>query len=90
MTSALGTAAVEELRAGLLGDLIERGHPGYAEARAIWNGHIERQPALIARCRGVADVIATVRFAREHDVARRGARWWSRRRRTRACVTTAS
>ena len=63
MTSALGTVAVEELRDGLLGDLIERGHPGYAEARAIWNGHIERQPALIARCRGVADVIATVRFA---------------------------
>ena len=68
MTSALGPAAVEELRGGLLGDLIERGQPEYAEARAIWNGHIERQPALIARCRGVADVIATVRFAREHDV----------------------
>jgi hypothetical protein len=68
MTTALEIAATEELRAGLLGDVIERGGPGYAEARAIWNGHVERQPALIAGCRGVADVIAAVRFAREHDL----------------------
>ena len=68
MTTALEIAATEELRAGLLGDVIERGQPGYAEARAIWNGQVERQPALIARCRGVADVIAAVRFAREHDL----------------------
>jgi FAD/FMN-containing dehydrogenase len=68
MTTALGTAATDELRSGLLGDVIERGQPGYAEARAIWNGMVERQPALIARCRGVADVIAAVRFAREHDL----------------------
>jgi FAD/FMN-containing dehydrogenase len=68
MTTALEIAATEELRAGLLGEVIERGQPGYAEARAIWNGQVERQPALIARCRGVADVIAAVRFAREHDL----------------------
>ena len=68
MTTALETAAADELRPGMLGDVIERGDPGYAEARAIWNGHVERQPALIARCRGVADVIAAVRFAREHDL----------------------
>jgi len=68
MTTALDVAATEELRSGMLGDVIERGHPGYAEARAIWNGQVSRQPALIARCRGVADVIAAVRFAREHDL----------------------
>jgi FAD/FMN-containing dehydrogenase len=61
-------AATEELRSAMLGDVIERGDAGYAEARAIWNGHIDRQPAAIARCRGVADVIAAVRFAREHDL----------------------
>src|SRR5687768_17394561 len=39
----------------------------YDEQRRIWNGSIDRRPALIARCAGVADVISTVRFAREHD-----------------------
>ena len=68
MTTALETAATEALRAEMLGDVVERGHADYAESRAIWNGHIERQPAAIARCRGVADVIAAVRFARERDL----------------------
>ncbi len=40
----------------------------YEEVRAIRNGMIERQPALIARCDGVADVISAVNFAREHDL----------------------
>src|SRR4029453_13380556 len=42
--------------------------PTYDDDRKVWNGHIDRRPALIARCRGVADVIAAVRFAREHDL----------------------
>jgi FAD/FMN-containing dehydrogenase len=37
-------------------------------ARAIWNGTIDRRPQLIARCIGSADVVAAVRFAREHDL----------------------
>ena len=41
---------------------------GYDAARAIWNGAIERRPACIARCTGVADVVAAVRFARERDL----------------------
>jgi FAD/FMN-containing dehydrogenase len=52
----------------MLGEVVERGDDGYAGARAIWNGAIDRQPALIARCRGVADVIDAVRAAREHDL----------------------
>jgi FAD/FMN-containing dehydrogenase len=68
MTTALEATATDELRANLIGDVVDPGHPGYAEALAIWNGQIQRRPALIARCRGVADVIAAVRFAREHDL----------------------
>jgi len=68
MTTALDSSAVEALGSAMLGDVIERGDPGYSDARAIWNGHIERQPALIARCRGVADVIAAIRFARGRDL----------------------
>lgn len=60
--------AVDGLAAGFLGDLIRPGDRGYDEARQVWNAHIQRRPALIARCRGVADVIATVRFCREHDL----------------------
>jgi FAD/FMN-containing dehydrogenase len=42
--------------------------PGYDAARAIWNGAIDRRPACIARCTGVADVVAAVGFARERDL----------------------
>ena len=50
------------------GDLILPGDPGYDEARAVYNAMIDKHPAAIARCRDAADVIACVRFAREHGV----------------------
>src|SRR5262245_21069233 len=65
MTS-IDKAAVGGLAANFLGQLIQPGDPTYDSARQIWNGHIQRKPALIARCSGVADVIAAVRFGREH------------------------
>jgi FAD/FMN-containing dehydrogenase len=49
----------------LRGQLIAPDHPGYEVARQIWNGSIDRRPALIARCAGVADVLAAVRYARD-------------------------
>jgi FAD/FMN-containing dehydrogenase len=55
---------VAGLRADFLGDLIQPGDGEYEAGRAVWNGDIDRRPALIARCRGVSDVIAAVRFAR--------------------------
>jgi FAD/FMN-containing dehydrogenase len=42
--------------------------PGYEEARALQNGLIDRRPALIVQCSGAADVIASVNFARDHDL----------------------
>ena len=66
--TALDTATLEALDAGFLGELVRPDHPTYDDTRKVWNGHIDRRPALIARCRGVADVIAAVRFAREHDL----------------------
>ncbi|MEY4546538.1 MAG: hypothetical protein RL685_2733 [Pseudomonadota bacterium] len=56
------------LRHVLRGELIAPGHDAYDQARRVWNGHIERFPALIARCAGAADVQHAVRFAREHDL----------------------
>ena len=63
----LEDAAMHQLRASLHGPLLCPGDASYDEARKVWNGMIDRRPALIARCAGVADVIAAVKFARTHD-----------------------
>jgi FAD/FMN-containing dehydrogenase len=67
-TAASTTAAYDDLSAVLRGDLITPGDPGYDSARAVYNAMIDKHPAAIARCRDVADVIACVRFGREHGV----------------------
>jgi FAD/FMN-containing dehydrogenase len=54
--------------AGFAGELIAPGDERYDDARAIWNGAIDRRPALIARCTGAHDVAAAIRFARERDL----------------------
>jgi FAD/FMN-containing dehydrogenase len=64
----LEEAAVHDFAANLRGPLLRPGDGGYDEARKVWNGMIDRHPALIARCAGVADVIAAVRFARTHEL----------------------
>jgi len=64
----MGHYAVEDLRKSVRGAVLCPGEPGYDEARTIPNAMIDRRPAIIARCAGAADVIACVRFAREHDI----------------------
>ena len=61
-------AAVEGLRDGLRGELIGPADNGYAAARAVYNGMIDRRPALVARCTDVADVIAAVNFGRDQGL----------------------
>lgn len=53
-----------DLRSRLGDRLIDRGDAGYDEARRLWNGMIDRQPAMIARCSSSDDVVAAIRFAR--------------------------
>jgi FAD/FMN-containing dehydrogenase len=65
---ALGEATVRELRDALRGELIAPGDAAYDEARSVWNGMIDRRPALIARCAGTSDVIAAVGFARSEGL----------------------
>jgi len=60
--------AIEELRAGFRGDLIRRGDKGYDAARKVYNGMIDKHPALIARCADMADVASAVGFARENGL----------------------
>jgi FAD binding domain/Berberine and berberine like len=66
--TAVDSVASDTLQADFLGEVVRPVDATYDDARKIWNGHIDRRPVLIARCEGVADVIAAVRFAREHDV----------------------
>jgi len=57
-----------KFRESLRGQSFTTGEHGYDAARTIPNAMIDRRPAIIARCAGAADVIACVRFAREHDL----------------------
>jgi FAD/FMN-containing dehydrogenase len=63
-----GRTAFNELGGALGGELLLPTSPGYDTARRIWNGAVDRHPACVARCTGVADVVAAVRFARDHDL----------------------
>jgi hypothetical protein len=67
-STEIGRIAVDELQASFRGDLVGPADAGYDEHRKVWNGSIDRRPALIARCTGVADVRAAIRFARLHGL----------------------
>jgi FAD/FMN-containing dehydrogenase len=56
------------LKMRLRGPVLAAGDAGYEDSRTLWNGMIDRKPSLVARCLGVADVIACVQFAREHNL----------------------
>jgi FAD/FMN-containing dehydrogenase len=66
--TTLASAAVKNLAAGMRGPLLTRGESGYDHARAVWNGMIDKRPALIARCEGASDVMQALTFAREQDL----------------------
>ena len=68
--TALASSTIDSaaLAADFMGELVSPDHPSYDAARRVWNGEIQRQPALIARCRGAADVIAAVKFCRDRDL----------------------
>ena len=64
----LAELALQELRASLRGQLILPKDAEYDAARRIHNAMIDRRPALIVRCSGVADVVAAIKFARRHEM----------------------
>jgi FAD/FMN-containing dehydrogenase len=74
MATASGAAvsltedAIGEFAGRVRGTVLRPGDVGYDDARSIWNGLIDRRPALIVQCSGTADVVDAVNFAREHDL----------------------
>ncbi|MBA2759464.1 MAG: FAD-binding oxidoreductase [Chloroflexia bacterium] len=67
-TPTVTAEQIGQLAANLRGDLILPSDPDYESVRAVYNGMIDKRPAMIARCADVADVIAAVTFARKHDL----------------------
>jgi FAD/FMN-containing dehydrogenase len=66
--TVVGEATVGELQAAVRGQVIRPGDSDYDEARAVWNAAHDKQPALIVRCSGTADVIKVVEFARSEGL----------------------
>jgi hypothetical protein len=66
--SPMGALDIAGLQDGFRGELLRPQDSGYEGARKVWNGSITRFPALIARCAGVADVIAAVKFAKDNGL----------------------
>ena len=66
--SLLDEQVVFAFKGGLRGELIQPGDASYDNARQLYNGMIDKRPALITRCVDTADVVAAVNFAREHDL----------------------
>jgi FAD/FMN-containing dehydrogenase len=64
----LDDATVEAFTERLRAPVIRPGDDTYDQARKIWNGMIDKRPALIVKCTGVADVIDAVNFARDNDL----------------------
>src|SRR3954447_15733957 len=71
---ATNTTTLAELAPSFSGQFVQPADSSYDEARKVHNGLIDKRPALIARCRGVADIVAAVNLAREQqlEVAVRG------------------
>ncbi|MGZ4741397.1 MAG: FAD-binding oxidoreductase, partial [Ilumatobacteraceae bacterium] len=64
----LDEVALGVLRSGVTGQVIVPSDAGYDSARRVWNGNVDRWPAVVVRCSGVADVQIAVGFACEHDL----------------------
>lgn len=65
---SMSESTVKDLKKTFQGQFLHPGDGDYESARKVWNGLIDRSPALIARCAGTADVMAAVNFARDHTL----------------------
>jgi FAD/FMN-containing dehydrogenase len=66
--ATVDAAAIQGFAERVRGAVLTPSDPGYDEARAIWNGLIDRRPALIVQCSGAADVVDAVNFARDQNL----------------------
>ncbi len=83
----IAQAVIDGLQKGVQGDVCRAGDAGYDEAVNIWNGAIDRRPAVVVRCATSADVAVALAFARRQGARGVGARRRSQLRRLRALPT---
>ena len=67
-STTLSDEAITTLAEVLRGRLVQPSDADYDHTRAVWNGMVDKHPALIVQCAGVADVVTSVNFAKEHDL----------------------
>lgn len=67
-TPTLDQSLVSDLRAAVSGEVVVDGDETYHDARAVWNGRVDRRPAAVVRVASTDDVAAAVGFAREHGL----------------------
>jgi FAD/FMN-containing dehydrogenase len=67
-STTIHESALDKFISGLRGEVLLKDHPDYDEVRKIWNGMIDKKPAVIVRCMGTADVIDCVNLARENNL----------------------
>jgi hypothetical protein len=67
-SAQLKDLVIDSLRAQISGKVLEPGGKGYDEARRIWNGMIDRRPALIVQCANTFDVMEAMKFAKAHGL----------------------
>jgi FAD binding domain/Berberine and berberine like len=67
-STSINPKALQDFKASLHGEVIGPNDEGYESARRVWNGMVDRHPALIVRCVDVSDVISAVQFARGQDL----------------------
>ena len=66
--AVLQASSIDDSKRACVARLLCPDDAGYEDARKVWNGMIDRHPAMIVRCTGVADVLTAVRFARAHNL----------------------
>src|SRR6516162_10002232 len=64
----LSSKTLESFAGQFRGALVRENDADYEQARRVWNGLIDKRPAMVARCSGVADVVAAINFARGHNL----------------------
>ena len=66
--STLQASDFAQLRQTLRGEQVLPHDPGYDQARKVWNGMVDKRPAVVIYCAGSDDVISAVNFARSRDL----------------------
>ena len=64
----MNLTTLQQFKSGLRGEVLDCGNAGYTSARRVWNGLIDRYPALIVRCTDTSEVVRTVQFARSQNL----------------------